>query len=357
MFIARKLERGERAGDTVYVNLWRNPRTIYEALDTASRVRECVNAGFGSAGTATIQGAGGRKLAEVALLPAEANSSQWTGVQFAQAPTLKTAVALEQGVLEVPGQAPVEIPLCPLGSMGTLGYDRRDVHDAFTVSRTDWSPYPAFWNHESKMVTSIRQKSNSWLIPRTAPAKGRPLKSAIQVANGAGRILLIERLWPVTQRVIAIKLDEAVLCNTWWAFKADLSEEQEKALLLWLNSTPSLLLTLSRRVTTDGAWMKIKKPQWASMPVLDARRLPAETLARLAEAYDRLCARELQALAKLDADPARAAIDDALSSALGLPDMRMLRQLLSREPGLTGKNPAAAKNKPTTFSRNADKKV
>jgi len=76
------------------------------------------------------------------------------------------------------------------------------------------------------------------------------------------------------------------------------------------------------------------------MPVLDVRNLPAKTLAQLAEAYDALCARELQALAKLDADPARAGIDDALSLALGLPDMKTLRQLLSREPGLTGKAPA-----------------
>ena len=337
MFIARKLRRGETAGDTAYVNLWHNPRTIYEALDTADRVRERITDGLNGTGVASILGAGGRKLAEVVQLPAEANSSQWTGVQFAQAPTLKAAVSLEQGRLEVPGQPPVGIPLCALGDMGTLGYDQRDVHDAFTLSRTDWSPYPAFWNHESKNVTSIPQKSNSWLIPRTAPAKGRPLKNALQVANSAGRILLVERIRTTSQRVIAIRLDEAVLGNTWWTFKAELSEAQEKALLLWLNSTPSLLMTLSRRVTTEGAWMKVKKPQWAAMPVLNVCNLPAETLDLLAGAYDSLCAQELQALAKLNADPARAGIDDALSQALGLPDMKKLRQLLSREPGLTGK--------------------
>jgi hypothetical protein len=152
--------------------------------------------------------------------------------------------------------------------------------------------------------------------------------------------LLAERLWPITQRVIAISLDEPVLGNTWWPFKSELSEKQEKALLLWLNSTPSLLVFLSHRVVTRSAWMQVKQPQWAAMPALDVRNLPAKTLTRLAGAYDKLCSQELQALAKLDADPVRAGIDNALSQALGLPDMRMLRQLLSREPGLTGKAPA-----------------
>jgi hypothetical protein len=119
--------------------------------------------------------------------------------------------------------------------------------------------------------------------------------------------------------------------------QSSLSPEQEKALLLWLNSTPALLLVLSRRVATRSAWMQVKQPQWAAMPVLDVRALPGKALARLAQAFDDLGGRELMALAKLDADPTRAAIDAALSVALGLPDFAPLRQLLAREPGLTGK--------------------
>ncbi|HAO20528.1 MAG TPA: hypothetical protein DCQ37_08715, partial [Desulfobacteraceae bacterium] len=40
MFVARKLKENEQAGETVYVNLWHNPRTIYEAMDIAERIRE-----------------------------------------------------------------------------------------------------------------------------------------------------------------------------------------------------------------------------------------------------------------------------------------------------------------------------
>ena len=73
------------------------------------------------------------------------------------------------------------------------------------------------------------------------------------------------------------------------------------------------------------------------MPVLDVRTLSDEVICQLAEAYNAVCEKELTALAKLDTDPVRAEIDAALSDVLGLPDMKPLRQLLAREPGLTGK--------------------
>ncbi|BCT66558.1 hypothetical protein [Nitrosospira sp. NRS527] len=82
--------------------------------------------------------------------------------------------------------------------------------------------------------------------------------------------------------------------------------------------------------------MQVKQPAWAEMPVLDVRALSHATLAKLAAAYDTLCSKELQALAKLDGDPVRAEIDAVLSAALNLRDLKPLRQLLAREPGLTG---------------------
>jgi len=337
MFIARKLKKDEIAGETVYVNLWRNPRTIYEAMDVAERVRACRAAQLDAASTSSLFGADGRKLAEVVSLPPTKGDDQWVGVQYAQTWTLRAAVMLGQGKLAVPGKETVAVPLCGLGNIGILGYDRRDIHDAFTMSETDWSPYPAFWNHEADKVLSVRQESNSHLLPRAVAAPGRNLKDAAKVAESAGRVLLVERVRTTTHRVLAVGFDGPVLGNTWWTLRTDLSPEQEKALLLWLNSTPALLLMLSRRVTTEGAWMQVKKPAWTTMPVLNVQALPEATVAQLAAAYDVVCTKKLQALAKLDVDPVRAEIDAALSNMLGLPDLAPMRQLIAREPGLTGK--------------------
>jgi hypothetical protein len=333
MFIARKLGKNEPPGDTTYINLWHNPSTIYEAMDVADSVRQRLS----DTGVASIRGADGRKLAEVTRLPRTEGETQWIGVQFAQSLAVQAAVLLGESTLLVPGQVPANLPLCRLGELGDLGPDRKRVHEGFTHSDDTWSPYPSFWNHDYTRVTTMGQQPNSWLSPWLDSPRGADYGPR-RLWPRAGRILLVESVRTTTHRVLAVGLDTAVLGNTWWPFKSDLSPQQEKALLLWLNSTPSLLMMLARRVTTEGAWMQMKQPQWAAIPVLDVRALTPTVAATLASHYDALCDKGLLSLAKLDVDPVRCDIDDALSATLGLPDMRLLRQLLAREPGLTGKS-------------------
>jgi hypothetical protein len=84
--------------------------------------------------------------------------------------------------------------------------------------------------------------------------------------------------------------------------------------------------------------MQMKKPAWASMPVLDVRVLDANQLKFLADTYDTLSIKELAPIAQLNNDPIRQAIDAALCRALDLPDLSKVRELLAREPGLTAKD-------------------
>jgi hypothetical protein len=314
---------------TTYINLWRNPTTIHEALDLAERMKTLpegiIRPPSGSTG-------------EAFTLPTSTGTENWHGALFARSDLAKAFLALRQGQVRWPGQPAVAVAICPLGNLGKLGYDRRDIHDAFTVSDDAWSLHPAFWNHEAEAVRTLHQRENAWLHPRVQAAKGRPLKDAHQVWSMAADILLVERLWTITHRVLAVGFDQPVLGNTWWALKTDVSLERRKALLLWLNSSPSLLAFFGSRVATRSAWMQMKKPAWGAMPVLDVRALNDAQVASLAAAYDVLYDRELQALAQLNVDPVRRAMDEALSAALGLPDLAPLREMLAREPRLTGKS-------------------
>ncbi|MHC2582247.1 hypothetical protein ACVI1J_005576 [Bradyrhizobium diazoefficiens] len=236
----------------------------------------------------------------------------------------------------------VTLTMCRLDALGELGYDRRDIHDAFEVSYEDWSAYPAFWGHEAASVTTLAQKPTAKLIPRTKAARGRKLKDSKAVWAKAGNILLVERLRSNTHRVLAIGFKNAVLGNTWWSLKdSGLSREQKKALLLWLNSSLALLLFFGRRVITQGAWMQMKKPAWSSMPVLDVRALSGEQLKALAASYDELSIKSLLPTAQLDDDPVRKEIDAALAAQLKLPDLQGVRELLAREPGFSAEDIAA----------------
>ena len=340
LFIARKLGSNEKPNDTTYINLWCNPRSIHEAMDLANRILlQNKSVSIDESGITTIKGVTD-KLGEMVTIPPAKNTENWEGVLFAQTELLRVYWKLKNGKLMVPGaNKEVFLPMCKLGDLGDLGYDQRDIHDAFEVSYDDWSPYPAFWNHDSNKVEVIAQNSTSYLIVRTKATKGRKLKSAEDVWAKAGKILLAERLRTNTHKVIAIGFEKSVLGNTWWAFRTSvLTQQMEKAFLLWINSSLGLLNCYGSRVITEGAWFKMKKPAWLSMPILDVRQLNQEQLTELVSAYDSLCAQKLEPIAQLHNDPVRRKIDDALSKVLSLPSLSAIRELLAREPGLTAKD-------------------
>ena len=340
LFIARKLEDGEKAGDTAYVTLRRNPATIHQALDIAARISTAFQEMAGERPSVTISSSE-EALGEITSLPAPNGSDNWTSGLFSQSFLARVHWELDKhSRLALPGASVQQpIPLCRLDALGGLGYDVRDITDAFEVDRTasQWTPYPGFWNHDAKRVVQVAQTPNAFLIARTKPLEGRTLKSAEAVWGKAGRILLVSRLWPITQKVLATGFDKKVLGNTWWAFDdGNLSSEERHALLLWMNSTLGLLFYYGRRTITRSAWMQMKKPAWQAMPVLDVRNLDQEQMASLSATYDLVSKKTLLPLAQLDSDPTRIQIDEALCEVLSLPSLSPIRELLVREPGLTG---------------------
>ena len=341
LFVARKLNSGEEGGDTAYVTLRRNPNTIYEALDLAARLSTALERMAGEKTSVTIRSSE-RVLGEITILPAPESNDNWTSAIFSQSFLARVHWELDKNYrLAMPGASVQQsIPLCRLDALGGLGYDVRDIIDAFEVDRTaeQWTPYPGFWDHDAKRVVQIAQTSNAFLIARTKPIKGRKLKSVTAVWGKAGKILLVSRLWPITHKVLATGFDTKVIGNTWWAFDdVNLSQKQRKALLLWMNSTLGLLFYYGRRVITRSAWMQMKKPAWQSMPVLNVRNLKQEQLEALAATYDLVSKETFRPLAQLDSDPTRIQIDKALCKTLSLPSLTPIRELLVREPGLTGR--------------------
>jgi hypothetical protein len=231
LFIARQRDEKEPPGRTTYVNLWRNPRSIHEALDLANRIthtNEPVT--IEGAGITTVRGTSG-KLGELITLPAAHGAENWTGALFAQSELLRVSWMLEKGTLRVPGEADTLLSVCRLDSLGAIGPDRKRISEGFKFTTEDWTPYPGFFGHESELVRTIAQQPNGrlavWLESPRGPDYGPHLWER------AGNILLVERLRSNTHRVLAVGFDEEVLGNTWWALKPnELSREQQEALLL-----------------------------------------------------------------------------------------------------------------------------
>lgn len=321
---------------TVCVNLWENPTTAVEALSIAhalARGGEPPDV-EGGQGALDIM-LGDVKFGEAVAVPwAELRDGSWMlPCAFAQADLVRAAHHLARGKLRLPG-TPGEtvIPLCPLGQLGTLGPDRRDIHDGFRLARRA-TAYPAFWGHDASNMTTLAQAPNRHLSPLPRAQVGRPLRRATVLWPRAGRILLAERLRNNTQRLAALRLDTPVLSNVWWPLALhNQNHKDEKVLVLWMNSTLGLLLLWAHREETEGAWVDFKKPVLSAMPVLDVRALTTAQRQRLATAYDQLSVQPLLPFPQMARDPTRRAIDEAIAKALGLPDFGVLRELLAREP-------------------------
>ena len=339
LFVARK-KKPEEGDLTVYVGLRRNPTTIHEAIDMASRISAGVRKLKDKQGNLTVRN-DVKTLCTLSSRPSPLVDENWTSAVFSQDALAEIHFNLTRySTLRLPGDPNFyDLDLCHLGELGSIGYDVRDITDAFEVERgtENWTAYPGFWDHAADQVVQIAQKPNAFLTPRTEAIEGRKLKSAAAVWTKAGKMLLVSRLRTNTHKVVATGFDTCVLGNTWWAFdEGGLTSYQAKALLLWLNSSIGMLMYYGCRAITQGAWMQMKKPAWESMPVIDVRNLKKSQLRKLADSYDILSKESLRPLAQLADDPVRKSIDESICKAIGVPTLVVIRELLQREPGLTG---------------------
>jgi len=337
LVVAKKIgeSSGEGQREVTCVNLWKNPATSFESLSIAQTLTE-----KGLPDIENGQGALEIKIGELKV--GEAVSIPWNELRddawilpcaFAQADLTRVAYHLLKGTVWVPGiGANGNLPLCRLGELGELGPDRRDIHDGFQLAKSETS-FPAFWGHDAPLVTTLAQSPNQYLSPLAKAKPGRNLRKVNDLWPKAGCILLAERLRLNTQRLIAVRLQNKVLSNVWWPFALkNGNEQEEKALTLWLNSTIGLITFLIHREETEGAWVDFKKPVLTALPVLAVRNLKADQLKVLSNTYDRLCKEELLPFPHMAHDPTRQAIDNAIKSVLGLPDISVLREMLAREP-------------------------
>lgn len=344
MVVGRKLRAGESADKaaTVCVNLWRQPRNAIEALSVGRSIL--------ASDPPSIETTESTLRLEIDKKKyGEAFSIRWKSLQsfpwslacsFAQTALIRSFFFMMKGGLYVPGVGVSgKIPLCRLQELGELGPDPRDVYDGFKYEIKDKTSYASLWGHDAKRLTKLKTSPNFYLEPLATALPGRNLRDTTLLWPRASRLLLAMRIRLNTKRLVAVRVSQKVLSDVWWPLSLHKGQvdinKAEKALALWFNSTPALLILLGHREETQGAWVQFKKPVLYDMPTLDVRNLDEPLLQRLAESFDSLSNSPLELLPKLATDPTRRAIDQAISESLGLPDFSDLREILGREPFLT----------------------
>ena len=317
---------------TTFVNLWRNPDGVLDAHRVAQAITATTPAKLEGTGTALLAVDGQHVGEMLSIRDSQIAGKKWSGMQFARADLIRSALALlESSEVLVPGEATsTSVALCRLDKLGQVGPDRRDVWDGF--ERTDTiTAYPMVQNHDTKQRKRLTTEPDKYLAPLAKPRPGRHLKSVSQLWPKAGRLLVAERLWLETTRIVAMRSETRVLSNVWWPIRVE-EEANEKGVAVWLNSSLGLLTLLAHRTSTRGGWVAMKKADLEELPVLDVRHLTPAQLQGLSDLFDRLVEDEFERLPGMAHCPARRSLDDGISEILGLPDLGMLRDLLASEP-------------------------
>ena len=334
LLIATRRAEGETSElrRTTFVNLWQNPDGVLDAHRTAQAVTTTPAAKLEESGTSLLE-VDGVHVGEVISMPASTIAGKkWSGVQFARADLIRSALRLlKDGEVWIPGEGATSyISLCRLDALGQVGPDRRRLVDGFDRTSSVTS-YPLVEGHDTEQRKSMTCSPDSYLSPLTVPKGGQKPGYGERLWQQAAGLLVAERLWLETNRIVAMRVNTRVLSNVWWPVKLE-DESAEKALAVWLNSSLGLLAVMAERTTTRGGWVAMKKADLEELPVLDTRRLSAPQLQRLSNLFDEMAEAEFERLPGMAVCPARRRLDDGISEILGLPDLGNLRRLLASEP-------------------------
>ena len=341
LLIAKKLSNGQTEdGDVVVLNLWRNVKTAYEGLAVSYLLKNSNPPEFTKG-----QGAANIMIGEEKF--GEALSVPWTDLKdqpnwllpsaFAQNDLNRHAGNLYNGIVWIPGYGKAKkIPLSFLDKIGSLGPDRRGIHNNFKICKAK-TAYSAFWGHDAESMTSIDQQPNIFLspIPVSAKLKEKDKSPAIHLWSSAGRVLITERLRMNTQNTTCVYVSRPVLSNVWWPMKLNGAFNREyyaKALSIWLNSTLGLMMLLIHREDTEGPWIGFKKTSLQKMPIINFEKLNKIKIKRMALTYDKIKGHTFLPFPQMANDPVRVEIDKCICKVFSLPDISILRELLAQEP-------------------------
>ncbi len=207
---------------TVFVNLWQNPDGVLDAHRVAQAITTTVPARLEETGTALLE-VDGLHIGEVfSISESNFTGKKWPGVQFARADVVRSALKLlDDSKVWVPGEmGTAEVPLCRLDGLGQVGPDRHRLVDGFDRTSST-TAYPLVEGHDTEQRKSLICSPDAYLSPLTKPRGGQRPGYGNHLWQMAGRLLIAERLWLETTRVVAMWSETRVLSNVWWPIRVE----------------------------------------------------------------------------------------------------------------------------------------
>ena len=230
-------------------------------------------------------------------------------------------------------------PTVTLGDVAEVGPLGRRIRDSFTRSSVpDAKGRSALWQHDTTVTQSMLGKPDTYIVAK--PDKSHLADSYWEQRS---RLLLPTHLRLNTIRIVTVRLESPVVSSLWVPCNLSVPKDTlpmwEKALCVFLNSSIGVLALLGDRTNKIPTRPNLSLDDLRKLLVPDFTSIGEAAIETLTVTYDALAEDVLLSLPRMDTDPVRRDMDDAVCTALGL-DVELVstvRRQLAAEPSVTGK--------------------
>ncbi|MDY6917913.1 MAG: hypothetical protein SVP26_08245 [Chloroflexota bacterium] len=208
--------------------------------------------------------------------------------------------------------------------------------------------YPVLWAHDARRERCMEFEADSegFIRQGASPEEDRLVRAKAERIWGTASHCHFNRDFRFNSQSTAMQFtDRRTIGGMAWPSIILASAEQEKALVLWANSSLGLLLHWWHANKQQAGRGRIGVSALGSLPVLDVTKLSQEALSSAVAVFDDMKHRELRPVNEIAQDPVRHEIDMRLGGeVLGLPPgllapdgaLALLREKLALEPSITG---------------------
>lgn len=345
LIVATRTDPKKQRGSTLFINLDHRPRTILEAVATASAIERIpVSEKSGKLRIGTNDRTG-------CFIRGSLSHAGGAGVK--EEDVAMTALNLTQGQLKLAQRhGTIEIPVVNLGSLGSRGLVHRDISgwnaagdgqlrgpfDIVEIKPGEVSAYPALWNHNAKREKQLIVKPDSRGIPRK-----NSRDRADQVWEKTRSRLHFNLGFQTNSQPLAacITQENTIGGSAWPNFLCN-DLQWESVLALWANTTLGLIAFWWIGSHQHKGRSMITITRLPSLTVLDARVLSPKQLHLADSLFEQFCDREFLPASEAWRDQTRDDLDrSVLIDLLKLPEdilepLALLRRQWCAEPSVHG---------------------
>ena len=254
----------------------------------------------------------------------------------------------------------VDIPLTTVANIGEIGPYHADINGNTSTGAIrgpfNISPitpnrvptYPVLWSHDAKRERTMLFEGDSEGVPRQGSTSEEQTMVDLKVENiwNTASHCHFNRDFRFNSQSTGMQFTprETIGGTAWLSIKLS-SVNQEKALVVWANTSLGLLLHWWHANKQQSGRGRIGKKMLHTLPILDVTALEPKLLAEAVKLFDAMSEQPLMPLHEVDSDPIRKELDEAFArNVLRLPEpiltsggaLELLRMKLSQEPSIRG---------------------